>query len=80
MNPVIRISAPRISLVSLDPWPTPPPSDGYFYQKWAPLHDPRDTHAGTKGFVKVTLSVRARGNLSPPLPPPGPGQSSDIEK
>ncbi|XP_053783303.1 fer-1-like protein 4 isoform X4 [Desmodus rotundus] len=54
--------------------------DGYFYQKWAPLHDPRDTHAGTKGFVKVTLSVRARGNLSPPLPPPGPGQSSDIEK
>ncbi|KAM5305508.1 LOW QUALITY PROTEIN: fer-1-like protein 4 [Glossophaga mutica] len=54
--------------------------DGHFYQKWAPLHDPRDTRAGTKGFVKVTLFVRARGDLSPLLPPPGPGQSSDIEK
>ncbi|XP_045689005.1 fer-1-like protein 4 isoform X2 [Phyllostomus hastatus] len=54
--------------------------DGHFYQKWAPLHDPRDTRAGTKGFVKVTLSVRARGDPSPPLPPLGPGQSSDIEK
>ncbi|XP_054430122.1 fer-1-like protein 4 [Pteronotus mesoamericanus] len=54
--------------------------DGHFYQKWAPLHDPRDTRTGIKGFVKVTLSVRARGDLSPPLPPPGPGQSSDIEK
>ncbi|XP_008568705.1 PREDICTED: fer-1-like protein 4 [Galeopterus variegatus] len=54
--------------------------DGHFYQKWAPLHDPRDTRAGTKGFVKVTLSVRARGDLPPPLPPPGPGHSSDIEK
>ncbi|EPY78283.1 otoferlin-like protein [Camelus ferus] len=30
--------------------------DGHFYQKWAPLHDPRDTRAGTKGFVKVSLS------------------------
>ncbi|XP_077026342.1 fer-1-like protein 4 isoform X2 [Tamandua tetradactyla] len=54
--------------------------DGYFYQKWAPLHDPRDTRAGTKGFVKVTLSVKARGDLPPPLPPPDPGHSSDIEK
>ncbi|XP_019065455.1 fer-1-like protein 4 [Fukomys damarensis] len=54
--------------------------DGLFYQKWAPLHDPRDTRAGTKGFVKVTLSVKARGDLPPPLPPLGPGQSSDIEK
>nr|XP_023482231.1 fer-1-like protein 4 [Equus caballus] len=54
--------------------------DGHFYQKWAPLHDPRDTRAGTKGFVKVTLSVRARRDLPPPLPPPGPGHSSDIEK
>ncbi|XP_036100587.1 fer-1-like protein 4 [Molossus molossus] len=54
--------------------------DGHFYQKWAPLHDPRDTRAGTKGFVKVTLSVRASGDLSPALPPAGPGHSSDIEK
>ncbi|KAM5245575.1 LOW QUALITY PROTEIN: fer-1-like protein 4 [Ctenodactylus gundi] len=54
--------------------------DGHFYQKWAPLHDPRDTRAGTKGFVKVTLSLRARGDLPLPLPPPGPGHSSDIEK
>nr|XP_012610306.1 fer-1-like protein 4 [Microcebus murinus] len=54
--------------------------DGHFYQKWAPLHDPQDTRAGTKGFVKVTLSVRARGDLPPSLPPPGPGSSSDIEK
>uniref|UniRef100_G3U6J9 C2 domain-containing protein n=1 Tax=Loxodonta africana TaxID=9785 RepID=G3U6J9_LOXAF len=54
--------------------------DGHFYQKWAPLHDPQDTRAGTKGFVKVTLSVRARGDLPPSLPPPGPGHSSDIEK
>ncbi|KAM6163837.1 fer-1-like protein 4 [Rhynchocyon petersi] len=54
--------------------------DGHFYQKWAPLHDPRDTRAGTKGFVKVTLSVRARGDLPPPLPPPGPGRNSDIER
>ncbi|XP_019510714.1 PREDICTED: fer-1-like protein 4 [Hipposideros armiger] len=54
--------------------------DGHFYQKWAPLHDPRDTRAGTKGFIKVTLSVRARGDLPPPLPSPSPGHSSDIEK
>ncbi|XP_008838974.1 fer-1-like protein 4 [Nannospalax galili] len=54
--------------------------DGHFHQKWAPLHDPRDTRAGTKGFVKVTLSVRVRGDLPLPLPPPGPGTTSDIEK
>ncbi|VTJ78099.1 Hypothetical predicted protein [Marmota monax] len=54
--------------------------DGHFYQKWAPLHDPQDTRAGTKGFVKVTLSVRARGDLPPPLPLLGPGHSSDIDK
>ncbi|XP_070277618.1 fer-1-like protein 4 [Myotis yumanensis] len=54
--------------------------DGHFYQKWAPLYDPRDTRAGTKGFVKVTLSLRARGDLPPPPPPLGPGHSSDIEK
>lgn len=52
--------------VSPDPWLAPPPADGHFYQKWAPLQDPRDTRAGTKGFVKVTLSVRARGDLPPP--------------
>ncbi|XP_048205354.1 fer-1-like protein 4 [Perognathus longimembris pacificus] len=54
--------------------------DGHFYQKWAPLHDPRDTRAGTKGFVKVTVSVRTRGDLPPPLPPASPGHSSDLEK
>ncbi|XP_057637172.1 fer-1-like protein 4 [Chionomys nivalis] len=54
--------------------------DGHFHQKWAPLHDPRDTRSGTKGFVKITLSVRARGDLPLPLPPPCPGTSSDIEK
>ncbi|XP_054398188.1 fer-1-like protein 4 isoform X10 [Pongo abelii] len=54
--------------------------DGQFYQRWAPLHDPQDTRAGTKGFVKVTLSVRARGDLPPPMLPPAPGHCSDIEK
>ncbi|XP_041526645.1 fer-1-like protein 4 [Microtus oregoni] len=54
--------------------------DGHFHQKWAPLHDPRDIRSGTKGFVKITLSVRARGDLPLPLPPPCPGTSSDIEK
>ncbi|KAL1786542.1 fer-1 4 [Sigmodon hispidus] len=54
--------------------------DGHFHQKWAPLHDPRDIRAGTKGYVKITLSVRARGDLPPPLPPPCPGTSADIEK
>uniref|UniRef100_G1RH00 Fer-1 like family member 4 (pseudo n=1 Tax=Nomascus leucogenys TaxID=61853 RepID=G1RH00_NOMLE len=54
--------------------------DGQFYQRWAPLHDPRDTRAGTKGFVKVTLSVRARGDLPPPMLPPAPGHCSDIDK
>ncbi|XP_021496224.1 fer-1-like protein 4 isoform X1 [Meriones unguiculatus] len=54
--------------------------DGHFHQKWAPLHDPRDTRAGTKGFVKITLSVRARGDLPLPPPPPCPGTGSDIEK
>ncbi|XP_040588599.1 fer-1-like protein 4 [Mesocricetus auratus] len=54
--------------------------DGHFHQKWAPLHDPCDTRSGTKGFVKITLSVRARGDPPLPLPPPVPGTSSDIEK
>lgn len=72
-----RPSYPRFSF---DPRPAPPPPEGHFYQKWAPLYDPRDTRAGTKGFVKVTLSLRARGDLPPPLPPLGPGHSSDIEK
>ncbi|KAK2109903.1 Fer-1-like protein 4 [Saguinus oedipus] len=58
----------------------PSPLDGQFYQRWAPLHDPQDTRAGAKGFVKVTLSVRARGDLPPPMLPEAPGHCSDIEK
>uniref|UniRef100_A0A2K5QBB5 C2 domain-containing protein n=1 Tax=Cebus imitator TaxID=2715852 RepID=A0A2K5QBB5_CEBIM len=47
----------------------PSPLDGQFYQRWAPLHDPQDTRAGAKGFVKVTLSVRACGDLPPSMLP-----------
>ncbi|XP_044517518.1 fer-1-like protein 4 [Gracilinanus agilis] len=54
--------------------------DSRFSQKWAVLHDPQDTHAGAKGFVKVTLTVTARGELTRPLPPSPPGHSPDIEK
>ncbi|XP_031805176.1 fer-1-like protein 4 [Sarcophilus harrisii] len=54
--------------------------DSHFSQKWAVLHDPQDTHAGVKGFVKVTLTVTARGELTRPLPPSPPGHSPDIEK
>lgn len=79
-NPSHCLSAPTYPLSSLDPRPAPRLPDGHFHQKWAPLYDPRDTRAGTKGFVKVTLSLRARGDLPPPLPPLGPGHSSDIEK
>ncbi|XP_074068175.1 fer-1-like protein 4 [Macrotis lagotis] len=54
--------------------------DSHFSQKWAVLHDPQDTHAGAKGFVKVTVTVMARGELTQPLPPSPPGHSPDIEK
>ncbi|CAO2578074.1 Fer-1-like protein 4 [Lemmus lemmus] len=67
-------------LKGLTPPSIPLSLDGHFHQKWAPLHDPRDTRSGTKGFIKITLSVRARGDLPLPLPPPCPGTSSDIEK
>lgn len=69
-----------IVLKGLTPRSIPLSLDGHFHQKWAPLHDPRDTRSGTKGFVKITLSVRARGDPPLPLPPPCPGTSSDIEK
>lgn len=70
--PASRIIAHDRLAISPDLRPAPPPSDGHFYQKWAPLHDPRDTRAGTKGFVKVTLSARARGDLPTSADTPGP--------
>ncbi|ELR53294.1 Fer-1-like protein 4 [Bos mutus] len=79
-NETLPFMATRIGTFRMDLGMIFEQPDGHFYQKWAPLHDPRDTRAGTKGFVKVTLSLSARGDLPPPLPPPDPGHSSNIEK
>ncbi|KAI1891064.1 hypothetical protein AGOR_G00160050 [Albula goreensis] len=55
--------------------------DHRFYQKWAPLMDPKDTRTGVKGFVKCTLSVVMKGDSMgmPSIPPVG-SQNDDIEK
>uniref|UniRef100_A0A8C2HLQ1 Fer-1 like family member 4 n=1 Tax=Cyprinus carpio TaxID=7962 RepID=A0A8C2HLQ1_CYPCA len=36
--------------------------DHRFYQKWAPLTDPKDTRSGIKGYVKCTVSVVMKGD------------------
>ncbi|XP_076863627.1 fer-1-like protein 4 [Brachyhypopomus gauderio] len=55
--------------------------DHRFYQKWAPLTDPKDTRSGVKGYVKCTLSVMMKGDSMAiaSLPPVG-SQNDDIEK
>ncbi|TSK16233.1 Fer-1-like protein 4 [Bagarius yarrelli] len=55
--------------------------DHRFYQKWAPLTDPKDTHSGIKGYVKCTLSVLMKGDpMSIASLPPATSQNDDIEK
>ncbi|XP_035244550.1 fer-1-like protein 4 [Anguilla anguilla] len=55
--------------------------DHRFYQKWAPLTDPKDTRTGVKGFVKCTVSVVMKGDsmAMPSIPSVG-SQNDDIEK
>ncbi|KAL4648921.1 fer-1-like protein 4 [Arapaima gigas] len=55
--------------------------DHRFYQKWAPLTDPKDTRTGIKGYVKCTLSVVAKGDSMgmPSIPSVG-SQNDEIEK
>ncbi|TRY91494.1 hypothetical protein DNTS_029472 [Danionella cerebrum] len=55
--------------------------DHRFYQKWAPLTDPKDTRSGIKGYVKCTVSVVMKGDPMGmvSLAPPG-SQNDDIEK
>ncbi|XP_039590653.1 fer-1-like protein 4 [Polypterus senegalus] len=52
-----------------------------FYQKWAPITDPKDTRSGIKGYVKCTVSIVARGDPIgiASLPMVG-SQNDDIEK
>ncbi|MBN3298130.1 OTOF protein, partial [Amia calva] len=55
--------------------------DHRFYQKWAPLTDPKDTRTGIKGYVKCTMSVVAKGDaIGMPSIPPAGSQNDDIEK
>uniref|UniRef100_A0A670IJH9 C2 domain-containing protein n=1 Tax=Podarcis muralis TaxID=64176 RepID=A0A670IJH9_PODMU len=54
--------------------------DHRFYQKWAVIHDPKDTRAGVKGFVKCNISVIARGDVMSSLPTTSTSQNEDIEK
>ncbi|XP_048878815.1 fer-1-like protein 4 [Brienomyrus brachyistius] len=55
--------------------------DHRFYQKWAPLTDPKDTRTGVKGYVKCTVSVVAKGDAIgiPSIPSVG-SQNDEIEK
>ncbi|XP_065097285.1 fer-1-like protein 4 isoform X2 [Paramisgurnus dabryanus] len=55
--------------------------DHRFYQKWAPLTDPKDTRTGIKGYVKCTVSVVMKGDPMGmvSLAPVG-SQNDDIEK
>ncbi|XP_034979498.2 fer-1-like protein 4 [Zootoca vivipara] len=54
--------------------------DHRFYHKWAVIHDPKDTRAGVKGFVKCNISVIARGDVMSSLPTTSTSQNEDIEK
>ncbi|XP_030632044.1 LOW QUALITY PROTEIN: fer-1-like protein 4 [Chanos chanos] len=55
--------------------------DHRFYQKWAPLTDPKDTRTGVKGYVKCTLSVVMKGDaMGMASLPPASSQNDDIEK
>uniref|UniRef100_A0A4W4DYS2 C2 domain-containing protein n=1 Tax=Electrophorus electricus TaxID=8005 RepID=A0A4W4DYS2_ELEEL len=55
--------------------------DHRFYQKWAPLTDPKDTRSGVKGYVKCTLSVIMKGDcIAIASLPPVASQNDDVEK
>ncbi|NWY72512.1 FR1L4 protein, partial [Erithacus rubecula] len=54
--------------------------DHRFFQKWAVISDPTDTHAGVKGFVKCNISVSARGDTVGFLPTYSRNQDEDIER
>ncbi|XP_017548337.1 fer-1-like protein 4 [Pygocentrus nattereri] len=55
--------------------------DHRFYQKWAPLTDPKDTRSGIKGYVKCTLSVMMKGDsMAIASLPSVSSQNDDIEK
>ncbi|XP_051958046.1 fer-1-like protein 4 isoform X2 [Xyrauchen texanus] len=55
--------------------------DHRFYQKWAPLTDPKDTRSGIKGYVKCTVSVVMKGDpMGMASLAPAGSQNDDIEK
>ncbi|KAA0707661.1 Fer-1-like protein 4 [Triplophysa tibetana] len=55
--------------------------DHRFYQKWAPLTDPKDTRSGIKGYVKCTVSVVMKGDPMGMISlAPAGSQNDDIEK
>uniref|UniRef100_A0A673IGM9 Copine-3-like n=1 Tax=Sinocyclocheilus rhinocerous TaxID=307959 RepID=A0A673IGM9_9TELE len=55
--------------------------DHRFYQKWAPLTDPKDTRSGIKGYVKCTVSVVMKGDpMGMVSLAPADSQNDDIEK
>uniref|UniRef100_A0A3B1KAX2 Fer-1 like family member 4 n=1 Tax=Astyanax mexicanus TaxID=7994 RepID=A0A3B1KAX2_ASTMX len=55
--------------------------DHRFYQKWAPITDPKDTRSGVKGYVKCTLSVMMKGDsMNMASLPPATSQNEDIER
>lgn len=56
-------------------------TDHRFYQKWAPLTDPKDTRSGIKGYVKCTVSVVMKGDPMGMISlAPAGSQNDDIEK